>query len=675
MIKVDSSDYPTLRSWETKIFAMPNIPRGEKGFPESLKYILKAVKDNTPPSSLVDIPGSQSENNLEQLYIRLRPSGIMNKPPTGWEISETAQRWLETEDNLYLAAILNANIRFLSEILYLIKEGCQKTREIQEMANNKYHLNWKTKSEIHARLGWLSDLSLIWFEDFSLNYYLTDQGEMFLSTVGYLKPEEIKTYKDATLEEIEVPLSSWAWEMCILDDEARYTRKPGLGYIPGSMPNAHNTILDYLHMMNTPTELSTIIEYSSATYRIAESSSRAFISTLMNLELIKRKTKTLYEISELGKKFPTDSLEVDFACCMNRQFSFFFEILFELKEEHLTAKKLAVTAKVSHGFPSENSGEINKRLHILKNAKLIQEAGVNIYSLTHRGELFIEKLQPYYQVNDKSTDKYDLEESEAAGTEIDGLLKEIRHSSVDSSNPSRFEEALKDAFSLLGFKANLLGGPGKTDVLIEAPTTPKFSYAVAVDAKANYNGRVTEDQLNFDTLAEHKTKHKADYSVVVGRAFQGKRLIERSIKNAVVLINVEDLELLIKMHIEVPLKSDSYQKLFAQNGRVNLQVIEEDRNKIRREGQLLQAIMKCLFEESDDPNTEGIMRPKEIYILLKSQNLFTPIPTMDEIKQMLEFLSSPLIGCVGSVKEGYYALGSLTDAAHKFSFYLKACSD
>ncbi|CAM2894791.1 hypothetical protein PALA104618_08125 [Paenibacillus larvae] len=85
--------------------------------------------------------------------------------------------------------------------------------------------------------------------------------------------------------------------------------------------------------------------------------------------------------------------------------------------------------------------------------------------------------------------------------------------------------------------------------------------------------------------------------------------------------------------------------------------------------------MKCLSEESDDPLTEGIMQPKEIYLLLKNQSIFKTLPTIDEIKQMLEFLSSPLIGCIGITKEGYYALGSLIDAAQKFDFYLKACTE
>ena len=93
-----------------------------------------------------------------------------------------------------------------------------------------------------------------------------------------------------------------------------------------------------------------------------------------------------------------------------------------------------------------------------------------------------------------------------------------------------------------------------------------------------------------------------------------------------------------------------------------------------RDGNLFQAIMKCLPEESNDPITQGIVQPREVYHLLKKQKLFSTPPTLEEISIMLDFLSSPLIGCIGHTREGYFALGSLTDAAQKFDFYLKACS-
>src|SRR5690606_39089796 len=252
---------------------------------------------------------------------------------------------------------------------------------------------------------------------------------------------------------------------------------------------------------------------------------------------------------------------------------------------------------------------------------------------------------------------------------------ELRVSSRDSANPNRFEEVLSRAFTLLGFKADWLGGSGKTDILIQAPTSPKFTYKVAIDAKTTYSGGITESQINFDTIVEHKKKHVADYSLIVGREFQGERLLERATKHNVALLNIEMLEYLIKMHIEVPLKSESYRKIFSQKGLIDIGHLENDRLKIIRDGILLQSLMQCLSEESEDSLTEGIMQPREIYLLLKHKSEIQPSPSLEEIKQMLDFLSSPLIGCVGITKEGYYAIGSLFDAAQKFEFYLKACKN
>lgn len=675
MVQVDSKDYPTIRSWETKVSAMPNIPRGEKGFQNSLRYILTALKNKTPVKTPISIEGSKSTNTLEDLYIKLRPSGFVKKLITGWEISVDADKCLESEDNLYLAALLTAHIRYFSEILAVLKENTATSRVIQDIASNQYKLSWKTKSEIHARLNWLKDLGLIKYEDFSMKYSITDLGKELLEKVGYFKAEELKSYTDQTMDEKGVPISSWALEMCRLDENDKKNRKASIGYYPGSIQDIHNTVLDYLLMMDNPTELSTIAEYSSVTFGISESSTRTFISSLINLEVIERKTRTLFQTSELGHKFPTENFEIDFACCINKKFAFVFEILLELEKEELSAKQLAVIAKVSHGFPNEKTNEIHKRLHILENAKLIQETGVHLYGLTNRGKNFCKKLKSCYLNIEGGKIESEILEVKDSNESITELLNEIRISSRHSSDPDRFEESLARSFTLLGFKSEWLGGSGKTDILIQAPTSPKFAYTVAVDAKTTYSGGVTESQLNFDTLVEHRKKHNADFSLVVGREFQGERVNQRAINHGIALLDVEQLEYLIKMHLEVPLKSDSYRKLFSQKGIVDIQIIEEDRRKIIRDGNLFKAIMKCLSEESDDPLTEGIMQPKEIYLLLKNQSIFKTLPTIDEIKQMLEFLSSPLIGCIGITKEGYYALGSLIDAAQKFDFYLKACTE
>ncbi|WP_262392295.1 hypothetical protein [Sporolactobacillus inulinus] len=103
------------------------------------------MKNKTPINTHITIEGSRSNNTLEQLYIRLRPTGFVKKLITGWELSEEAEKWLISDDDLYLAAILSANIRYFSEILAVLRKGPITSRAIQDVASNEYKLSWKTK--------------------------------------------------------------------------------------------------------------------------------------------------------------------------------------------------------------------------------------------------------------------------------------------------------------------------------------------------------------------------------------------------------------------------------------------------------------------------------------------------------------------------------------------------
>lgn len=182
--------------------------------------------------------------------------------------------------------------------------------------------------------------------------------------------------------------------------------------------------------------------------------------------------------------------------------------------------------------------------------------------------------------------------------------------SKDSSNPARFEKVITGAFSTLGFNATWLGGSGKTDVLIHSPSIPKYSYTVTVDAKSTQSGVVSEGQINFDTLKEHKKLHSADYIAVVGYSFQGERLVKRAIEHKVVLIDIDSLEKLIRSHSQIPLQANVYKNIFSQAGKVDISCLEVERKEIKRSGKLLLSVMECLVVESNDPVTEGLLQEK-----------------------------------------------------------------
>ena len=70
------------------------------------------------------------------------------------------------------------------------------------------------------------------------------------------------------------------------------------------------------------------------------------------------------------------------------------------------------------------------------------------------------------------------------------LAAEIEESSTDSRDPNRFERAVRDAFAYLGLRAELLGGSGRTDVLLTARLGRSDTCKVTVDAKTAGSGRL-----------------------------------------------------------------------------------------------------------------------------------------------------------------------------------------
>lgn len=95
--------------------------------------------------------------------------------------------------------------------------------------------------------------------------------------------------------------------------------------------------------------------------------------------------------------------------------------------------------------------------------------------------------------------------------------------------------------------------------------------------------------------------------------------------------------------------------------------VEQDRRR-----NLFQSIVKVLIENSNDTYSKGLLSKDNIYFLIKSNEIFNERALAeDELINMLNLLSNPLIGCVGIDKSSkkYYAKGSIDDAALKFSIY------
>ena len=665
-MRVTVAEYPKSLSWEMKSFSMPNIPRGTLGMKENLKTILEMVRNNVSPSQRLSIEGSESQIDLGTACVRLRPMKLLLKTQAGWVLSDEAKKWLDTDDELYLAAFLCARIKFLAEVLYYLDEP-KTAAELQNIAINEYALTWKTTSDINARLVWLRQLGLVEFQDFSLLYFLTDLGKEFVKNIEIVEPIKQDFSFDETINEGEVEVSKWAIDFC---SNLPGDRKASIGYIVGDMKQFQTTIAEFIQLISGGKSSDQIMEYAEENYAIAQSSLRSFFSTLTNMGIVERKTSTIYDVTEIAKLWSEKKQIIDLICIMHRQFGFMFEMLGVLEGRSMSNKELAAIAKVSYGFERENIDEIRRRVAIFQASKLIRNDSVDKYTVTSRGRKLLELIKLEKPIFVQTDEEYS---AKSEGSQELQFFTELRLAAKDSSNFERLEKLVKVAFEKLGFESQWLGGAGKTDVLVRAAGNAMTSYSVTVDAKSTMSGNVTDGLVDFDTLEEHRRKHKADFTAVVGGCFQNERLIKRAIEHNVVLIDIETLETLIRNHLEVPIQVTLYKKLFATPGIADVTCLEAEREKITRYGKLVHAVMDCLVAEREDEVTGGVLQERDIYRSLRTNESFSSVPNIDEISAMLQFLASPLIGCVEKSKDGYSAVGTLDDAAQKFDFYSRMC--
>ncbi len=667
MYSVPVAEYVQTKDWNDKVHSTPSIPGGKNVIVSNLKALLLAVQNGEPLDQVPQLEESNSKSTLNDLCVhQLSPMSFAKRKSDGkWALTKEAELWLDSEDNLYLAAYFCANVKFFAEILFYL-DSPKTSRELFNIAVNEYDMAWKITTTINNRLVWLRQFGLIEFQEFSLLYSITDKGKEFLKTVNPIMPENISHGEDDTLSEGEITLEDQF--ITYFKENKNSVRKTGFGYFPGKINEFENALLNFLTQININNNIESINNFALEKYNIKDSSTRSALNTISSMGLIERRTNTSYAITDLGYSWLENQSVLSLLPLFQLKYLFFFEILLELKDNTLSAKELATLAKVSYGFDKENAFEINNRIAILKQAMLVMNISAEKFTLTNRGKLFLEKYGNTFEIEK-------LQPPNSATTAIGNvdIVSELRMASKDSYNPDKFEKVVKDFFALFGFDAEWLGGSGKTDVLLKTTGSPLDSFVVTVDAKATSASTVTDGLVDFDTLKEHQKKHGSNYIAVVGRDFND-RLIKRAIEHRVVLFDVDTLEEFLNLHQRTPQKITTYRKVFEQSGKADLSVLDDDVKKTEKIGTLLIEIMQRLIDECEDPITKGQLSVRDLYMSLRSNPKLLSVPTIDEIETALSFLSSPIIGCVVKHKDFYYAAGSLNDMAKTLNFLKEKCN-
>ncbi len=369
---------------------------------------------------------------------------------------------------------------------------------------------------------------------------------------------------------------------------------------------------------------------------------------------------------------------------------FIGEMLHEVKiaqdtQNSLHTWDLLAVANERYGLGWTTATQIDNRRGWLQSAKLIIVNSNKRLEITSAGRALLERLdlyvplpmstslRPPFQTEtegpDHSATPVDPEfDSPAPDAEADSatgptiamdetaagrtLAEELRAAAVDSSDHTRFESAVRDAFEFLGFRAEQLGGSGKTDVLLDAPRGKNHAYRVTVDAKSvgasgTSKGQLKDQQVDWLTLQEHRTKHSADYSLLIGPDPTGDRIFNRAQESRVAIISSDELAQLCLQHEELPLGLGEYECLFTTSGRADTAQIDQRFDEAVRLRDLAEAAFRSL---TDECGNAGPMSARDLWWALKTDHPENAWE-LEEIQNVLRILSSDLVGAIETVPD------------------------
>ncbi len=235
--------------------------------------------------------------------------------------------------------------------------------------------------------------------------------------------------------------------------------------------------------------------------------------------------------------------------------------------------------------------------------------------------------------------------------QVDLIIKYLEERQYDSTSPANFEETLKNAFSFLGFEAELIGGSGDTDVLLTA-NIGQESFKVSVDGKTSKSGRITDSQIDWLSLRDHKKKNRTDFVVVVGSTFAGGNLKERANEYNVSLLKTEDLVKLVEAHSKFPFTLTELKDLFRGKGNRSTQLEDLLTQNFSRRNLLEQ--FRVIIEEMQS------LQDHLGYFTFDSLAGREKIVGLDieaaDIKYIISLLKLPFINGVKEISENKYIL-------------------
>lgn len=461
-------------------------------------------------------------------------------------------------------------------------------------------------------------------------------------------------------EEEEIP-RAFAWN----------ERSKSVFPLPGGIDQYTEVLRCILeHIRSTQPEERELISWVRERYSVSEHRSRNSLRFLQRLSLVRRSAARLDTTTDADRWLETGD-DVGLLALVHSRTQLIGELLVFL-EEPRTPEDLLDFANNQYAMGWSTRAQVDRRRALL--------GGLGAIEMTEDGKLVItdlgRRVRDRVEIADPrpretevtrtsrpEEEPPDSEPEPDTGTasagrstspRVEELVRNLQETSHESGDPAAFEKATRDAFAFLGFEAEWAGGAGNTDVLLVAPLSQDDRYRVIIDTKSTSHEAVSDAQVDWETLDEHKERYEADYVALVAPAFKSGRLEERATarNRRVVLIDVPALAELLRQHDLLPLDLLTYRRLFEAEG--GPEVVGEQAEEQRRAFLLADRILGLV---NDVGQTEGALSARDLYWIIDLDDE-SDHPSVEEIEDIASGLAARPFQLLRKTNGRYSSVGT-----------------
>ena len=651
----DSREFPSPLPWLARAGTAPYVPGHYSELVDNLTALMNGIDADPLVDRTFTWPGATGSVSLRQVLYSVANCGLFIREgrPSRVLLTPEARHFLETGDNAYLNAVLHAHVRFFGETLKSIGEGLSY-EELRHIASDSYGLNWRSLDQVRRRVHWMRGTGMV--EYWSNGKIVpTENGRDLLPKLSLVDPSDLESQRRASRlpAEIPDPPPLLGQRLNNVTQKQLQSRKRVLGYVAGGVNMA--TLSRLVDFAAVGVSRGEFVRFTAETFDVRRSSAEQSLNTFQGLDLLAQVGPDQFAATNLAAEWLDSGETVDLVRHLHLNLALLGETLNAMESESDSG---TLTATLAEKYPAAQltRKDVAVRIALLVETGLAERIG-NATRKTALGTALADSL-PLLDHHDSHT----VSVAGAAVAEVSQRLPlnaraaaEVVNASTDSADYQRFERALAEAFQCLAMDVEVHSGPAKTDLVVTLWLSPTNRRRIAVEAKTDGAGLVTDQDVRFMRLSEHRSRHNADHTVLIGPGFDA-RVFREANKEGVAVLTATQLAQAVQRHAVAPLYPHDLVALLlvGQDGE-----LENAWSVTERRTEALALVVSAMWKSANDPVDiefgAGALDVRDIWRETKS-SLDTPLDKK-EIEEVLSFLNSPCLS--GLVKrDGDHAIAA-----------------